>query len=283
MAYATLAQLKAFLNMPHVRFVGSGLNDLTVAGIDANTPAGSYVVTVDGTGATDTFKWSNDNGATWEATTVNMATTAVTLENGLTVVWAAKTGHTSTNYWSFSIDNLRRDAILTTCLTDAQALIESPEGCDRVFEWSGDGTARYFDCMSPRPVCGYRLYFDKDAYSITTVTNGDGTTVAATTGYLTLPRNEAPYYGIELIQSSGLTWTYDDTPENALTVTAKWAYSASAPTRIVQATRLIAKYLFDLREGKALAGVDAAGAPATQYMPWEAKQILRQYKRRRLW
>jgi hypothetical protein len=277
MAHLTLAQFKAYYRIPGVRFTGAGLNDITVGGIDANTPQASYVVYVDGTGATDTFKWSNDGGTTWEATTVNMATTAVTLENNVTVLWPAKTGHTSGNYWSFTVENLRRDSVMSTCIADAQSEIESKTG--RVFEWTGDGTARYFDYRSPRPVYGRELHFDMDTYSITSVVNGDGDTIDSDE-YVTIPRNETPYRGIVLLSSTGLSWTYEDDIENAITVTAKWAYSASAPTRIVEITRMLAKHFLDLREGKLqIAGADAGAVPPIQYWPWDVRQGIRAYTR----
>ena len=86
-----------------ITFTGGGLNDMTIdASNDYNAETNkTYRVQVDGTGTPDTFKWSDDNGSTWEATEVNMAATN-TLNNGVVIKWGATTGHTATNYWSFT-------------------------------------------------------------------------------------------------------------------------------------------------------------------------------------
>ena len=85
-------------------FTGAGLNDLTPGGAYApSTPVNtSYVVAIDAEGTPDTFKWSNDGGATWEAETVAITGAAQTLDQGVTIAFAATTGHTSGNSWAFT-------------------------------------------------------------------------------------------------------------------------------------------------------------------------------------
>jgi len=48
----------------------------------------------------DTFKWSDDGGATWDATGVAITGAAQTLNNGVTVTFGAIVGHTLTDYWT---------------------------------------------------------------------------------------------------------------------------------------------------------------------------------------
>jgi len=86
-----------------VAFVGAGNDDLTEAGIYTVTDGttNNYRVEIDSSGP-DTFQWSNDGGATWEATGVAVATTATTLENGLTVTFAALLGHTVGDHWDWT-------------------------------------------------------------------------------------------------------------------------------------------------------------------------------------
>jgi hypothetical protein len=85
-----------------VTFSGSGLDDATSGGECTLTDrAASYVVKIDGTGTPDTFKWSDDGGSTWEATGVSITGSAQTLNNDVTVTFAATTGHTLNDEWSF--------------------------------------------------------------------------------------------------------------------------------------------------------------------------------------
>lgn len=84
-------------------FTGTGLNDATFGGrYDANNKVieqKNYYVKVDATGTPDTFSWSKDNFATTEATGVSMTGSAQTLDNGVTVTFAATTGHTLNDSW----------------------------------------------------------------------------------------------------------------------------------------------------------------------------------------
>ena len=88
-------------NISALTFVGGGLNNMTATGNLYNQETNkNYKVVIDGVGP-DTFKWSDDGGATYEAETVTMLSTN-TLNNGVTISWAALTGHTLTNYWTFT-------------------------------------------------------------------------------------------------------------------------------------------------------------------------------------
>ncbi len=81
---------------------GSGLNDLTPGGTHTYSGDVNYKVQVDGVGSPNTFKWSDDGGTTWDAATVAMTGSAQTLNNGVTVTFAAITGHTLANSWTFT-------------------------------------------------------------------------------------------------------------------------------------------------------------------------------------
>jgi len=60
----------------------------------------------DATGAWEispnTFSWSEDGGSTWTATGVAITGAAQTLSNGVTITFAATTGHTLGDKWSFT-------------------------------------------------------------------------------------------------------------------------------------------------------------------------------------
>lgn len=79
-----------------------GLNDITVGGIFTGTVSTDFRAKIDATGTPDTFTWSNDGGVTWEAGGVNVSTSAITLEDGITLLWAADTGHTLNDYWDWT-------------------------------------------------------------------------------------------------------------------------------------------------------------------------------------
>ncbi len=84
-----------------VSFSGAGLNDMTVSGTYTGVTTRTFRVQVDGTGTPDTVKWSEDGGDNWNSATLNMAS-SVYLPYGITLAFAATTGHTATNYWEFT-------------------------------------------------------------------------------------------------------------------------------------------------------------------------------------
>lgn len=84
-------------------FDGVGLDDMSSGGSYSGPGVRDYVVEIDGTGTPDTFKWSDDDGATWEATTENIVPGAQTLNFGVTITFLATTGHTATDKWTFSV------------------------------------------------------------------------------------------------------------------------------------------------------------------------------------
>ena len=132
------------------------------------------------------------------------------------------------------------DAMLLTLLAAAQRTIDSY--CARTFEATAD-TVRTFD--SQRDVDGYTLTVDSDLCAITSIVNGDGTTIS-NSHYVTEPRNETPYYAIRLKASAGKVWTSTvaGDSENAITVTGKWAYSTSAPSDIAHVCKRLAAYIY---------------------------------------
>lgn len=82
-----------------VAFTGTGINDMTTSG----TPVAvaSYLVQIDTAGTPDTFEWSDDGGTTF-TTGVAITGSAQLLNNGVSVTFAATTGHTVGDNWTFS-------------------------------------------------------------------------------------------------------------------------------------------------------------------------------------
>lgn len=83
-------------------FSGAGLNDMTINTV-ATTVAGTYVVTVGVTGATDKYTYTV-NGTSGGAA-ANMAATVTLGTGGPIVAFAALTGHTTGNTWTFYQDD----------------------------------------------------------------------------------------------------------------------------------------------------------------------------------
>lgn len=169
------------------------------------------------------------------------------------------------------------DTLLGVLVAAAQKWIETY--CGRVFE-AATNTSRSFDAI--RDVDGRKLWLDCDLCSINSVTNGDGATVAAA-NYVTEPRNQAPYYAITLKTSSTVSWTYITDPENAITVSGKWAYSTTAPDDIVQVCKRLAAYLYTLKDAQVY---DVTAMPESgvitvpKGMPVDVRQMLAGYRRK---
>lgn len=83
-------------------FDGSGLDDLTSGGTFSGSAVTDYVVEIDASvPSPDTFRWSDDGGATWDVENVGITGSAQTLNNGVTVTFGAIDGHTVGESWSF--------------------------------------------------------------------------------------------------------------------------------------------------------------------------------------
>jgi len=134
------------------------------------------------------------------------------------------------------------DELLSELLASAQQIIETHTG--KKFEASSD-TTRYFDAVAD--VDGYKLFFDQWCADITSITNGDGESVSGSS-YVTMPVNGEQYYGVKLLGSKSVTWTYTDDAESAISVTGKWAYMVTPKDDIVQATKRLAAFLYRQRE-----------------------------------
>lgn len=87
-------------------FLGTGLNDITWGTAATNAATALYEVEIDAEGTPDTFQWRK-NGAAW-TTDVNITGAAQTLDEAQTITFAATTGHTLTDEWTWG--NLKDEA-----------------------------------------------------------------------------------------------------------------------------------------------------------------------------
>lgn len=76
------------------------LNDLSINNTYTGVDSRTYIIEIDTTGATDTFKWSNDNGQSY-TTGVSITGSAQSLEDGLQITFDNTTGHSVGDAWTF--------------------------------------------------------------------------------------------------------------------------------------------------------------------------------------
>jgi hypothetical protein len=190
------------------------------------------------------------------------------------------------------------DALLTDFATQAQSVIESMT--ERKFEASSDTTrkfdaVRYQDYVDITQVA-YNRYYDYydqrvlwfnryDCCQITTVTNGDNTVVDSSK-YVTLPINAVangnPFFAIRLKMNSSVVWTWDDSPDAAISVTGRWAYSITAPTDIAYATMVLAAEMYRKKDNSIDANrtiVTRDGIISKVSFPEDVMTIIDQYRR----
>jgi len=160
------------------------------------------------------------------------------------------------------------DALLSQCITRAQAFIEAETV--RVFEASADAT-KTFDAVANvlADEDGRRLtlYLDGlDLCQVTSVTNGDGVAVSAS-AYTTEPRHSTPWWALRLKANASAAWTYTDTPEGAISIVGRWAHSVTPPGDVVQATLALAAYFYRQRGAEATGMEPVVSASGVVMMP----------------
>lgn len=176
------------------------------------------------------------------------------------------------------------DALLSALLSAAQSTID--RYTRRTFEASADST-KYLDGVQPY-VNGRWLHVSEvgDLCAITSITNGDGTTVSASS-YVTEPRNVAtgnvePIRAIKLKDNASIAWTYTGTPENAITIVGRWAYSVTAPASVVQACKILAAYYYKQKDAgtfDVVAVPEMGTITVPQGMPRTAQVLLNPYRK----
>ena len=166
------------------------------------------------------------------------------------------------------------DALIATLINAAQAAIDAHTG--NTFEAAVDAV-RYYDVHGPH-IEGRRLYFDRPLASLTSISDGGGAYQA--TDYVMMPRNDAPYYGVELKLTTGRFWTYVTDWENAIAVTGRWAYSVSAPNDIRQAARRLAAFYYRQKDAplQDVTAIEAGVVVQPIAMPADVRALLSPYR-----
>lgn len=176
------------------------------------------------------------------------------------------------------------DSLLADIVHEAQHVVD--DYCNRTFEAAAD-TTRYYNALDIRyggRVDAFQntLLLDVDLCQLTTVVNGNGDTIP-NNALVLLPTNFVPSYAIKIKMNTAYVWTYIGTPDTAIVVTGRFAYSITCPTAIRAATRRLAGYMYRAKDNTAETdrsimsadGVSIA-APA---IPTDVTRMLEPYRR----
>ena len=280
MAYATLAQLKAYLGIRNSdTFTGAAATDLltlTDTAIDWTTgeqvvltaPAAPAALPTPLAAATIYYV------IYVSPLTIQLATTEANADAGTEIVITVDGSGTIAK--AVTDDDLLEDLI-----DRAEKAIDTYTR--RVFE--ADTDTRYFE-RRHLDDSGFILHMDRDLLTITTLTNGDsaGTAIPNTEYWLTDAnggRNYGPpYHGIRLKIDSTYSWEFDT--DYWVSVAGTWGYSTTAPDDIVHATLRLAAYYYHQKDAQVF---DTTAMPeqgvitVPQGIPRDVQRILDPYKR----
>lgn len=137
----------------------------------------------------------------------------------------------------YNADETTDDDLILRCIAAGQGDVE--DATAKVFKASSDTDRGFTPGVDTD---GLTLKFDKYIASITSITNGDGASIAAD-DYITIPR-DAPYIAVRLKSSSGVLWTYGAESLEAITVTGRWAYSVTPSAKVKEAVQIAANYRY---------------------------------------
>lgn len=194
----------------------------------------------------------------------------MTITNGYSTLAKIKAVHKITS------TDATDDGVLEDMITHASRIID---GLTRRTFYARTET-HYYDAPD-----GDSLFIDDDdLLAITTLTNGDASTIASTK-YKLYPLNSLPKWEIRLLPSTGLYWTSTSSGDNdsAITVAGSWGYSSTTPADIEAACNDIVINAYHSRFGENTSGaatITGAGVVITpQDIPASAWTVIKTYRR----
>lgn len=130
----------------------------------------------------------------------------------------------------YDVGDTYHDGLINALIPRATNTIE--QMTNNVFEVAEVSTRR-FDYLLQTD--GFKLFFDEFLATSDnlTITNGTGDVIDSS-NYVTMPRNHAPFYGVQLKTDTDVVWDYLDSPEEAIAVAGYWGYSVTPPDAIKQ-------------------------------------------------
>lgn len=129
------------------------------------------------------------------------------------------------------ITSTNEDATLTQIIDAVSLRIDEMHNLPAGGYAVSSDTTRYYQ-YSDVGRCG-RLFLDMSCLSVTTLLNGDGTTIP-TAGYRLHPRNESRKWFIELLSN----YAWGITTDGEIVVTGKFGHSLTPPATVVEATAM---------------------------------------------
>ena len=181
-----------------------------------------------------------------------------------------------------SISTTNDDALLQACADQATQAIEA--FTKRQFNVLEDST-RYCDAVGYH-IQGRSLFvYDLgDIYEVTTVVNGDGTTLLSSDFTLyprTLTEQQPIVYEIRIKPTSAQYWTYDQDPDQAIAITGKWGYSGIVPASVKQAALRLASFYYRQKDSPLfdVTSVEAGVIVRPIGMPSDVQIILKPFVR----
>jgi len=281
MAYVTLAQLKRYLELGDSEtFTSSDVDTsgdtITLTGVRfVNGLSTGTEVELSSSESTEDLPEPLDDDTIYYVIPdtdqkIQLATSSANASAGTAI--SLTDGGSGTHTITLADDD---DTLLESILDRVQAAIDTYT--HRTFE-TGDDATRYYGSDA---VDGQWLYLDADLYSLTSVANGDSSSTAVSTDDLTeFPMNEGPpYHKLRLDVNGSSVWEVDT--DYWIGVTGAWAYSATAPNDIVQATARWAATMYRKKDAFDTVAIAEGGAVTMPLpMPEDVRGLLDPYMRR---
>lgn len=175
------------------------------------------------------------------------------------------------------ITDTSKDALVEDLITDCSRFI------DRYTKRHFYATTETRTYNPDRDIHGNLLFLDEDLLTVTALTNGDSATLAAGDYILESP-NFTPKWGIRLKFGSGKTWTWQASPENAISVTGTWGYNNGTvpPDEIKIACKKLVAWEFKHRSAifQSIGSAQSGQAPIPIDIPKDIRDTLDLFKRR---
>jgi hypothetical protein len=162
------------------------------------------------------------------------------------------------------------DEIMAQCIEAASRYIDDITGQ----QFYATSTTRYFSVPEDR---GKELWLEGQyLLTVTTLTNGDATTLSAS-DYNLLPKNHPPYYAIKIKDGVDKYWEVDSNNDSdyVISIVGTWGYVATTPKDIEVACLELAASLYKRRFGENITANTTVSAGGVVITPQDVTQYTR--------
>jgi hypothetical protein len=186
-------------------FTGSGLDDGTSDGTYSGTVTATYTIIIDHEGTPDSFKWKKNSGSFTED--VAITGSAQTLSDGVTITFAATTGHTAGDQWVITakVYTSQLDLVIQH-IEDTTTRIYTVQEGDLMYKNGSSLTLTDSDAFTSGVLChavskGDKLWITNATDNLKYKTNGGSITVP--TDQPASARDRVYYHKYRLIAEGG--------------------------------------------------------------------------------